>query len=95
VKEQDLIDSVNETERAHEDAKVNLAKAKRAWLDAETFVIETRVNKDRAREALRVYRNTTPNVPLTLRETEIEGFRERNPGIVEWARERDQIEEDE
>lgn len=93
--EQELLDALSKADRAYAEAKGKLAKAKRAWVDAETVVIETKLARDRLREELRVYRNTTPNYAPNARELEIEGFRERNPGMVEYARQRDGIEEDE
>ena len=88
--EAELLETLRQQERAYMEAQKKLAQAKKVWTEAETRVVETKLTVDRTREELRVLRNTTPNYTPTLRELEIEGFRERNPETVEYARERDE-----
>ncbi len=94
--EQEILDALAEADIAYEQAKEKMAKAKRAWVDTETAVIEAKLARDRIREELRVFRkvSTTAQRPNS-RTQEIEAFRERNPELVEFARQRDKIKEDE
>jgi hypothetical protein len=55
--EQDMLALLTAAEKDLAEAKVNLTKARRAVTDAESKVIETKLNRDRAKEALRVFRN--------------------------------------
>lgn len=90
MNEQEILAAIAKADKDFAAAKEKLSRAKRVWLDAETIVIETKLARDRLRERLRVYRNITPTHILDLRELDIEGFRERNPGMVEFARQRDE-----
>lgn len=93
--EQELLDALAQADVAYEEAKAKMAKAKRAWVDTETEVIEAKLARDRIREQLGVFRRvSTTVIRPNSRTQEIEDFRERNPEIVEFARERDKIEED-
>lgn len=88
--EQELINKLAEAEREVVDAKKALAEAKKRWTDAETNLITAKINRDRTKESLRVYRNVTVKYDPDSRDLEIERFRADNPELVEWARLRDQ-----
>lgn len=93
--EQELLDALAQADNVYEEAKAKMAKVKRAWLDAETVVIEAKLERERIREELRVFRGaSTTVIRPNSRTQEIEEFRERNPEVVEFARERDKIKED-
>lgn len=87
--EQELMNGLAEAEKELHDAKRALAEAKKRWTDAETNVISAKLKKDRIKEELRVYRKTTPKYEPDQRDLDIERFREENPELCEWARERD------
>lgn len=91
--EQEFRGAIKAAELDHEAAKKKMAQAKKAWVNAESAVIAARVALDNLREEFRVWRKTTPNYQPSSREEEIEGFRERNPEVIEFARQRDEEEE--
>ena len=72
------------------EARSALAEAKRKWTAAETDVISAKLNRDRVKEELRVHRNTTPRYEPDSRDLDIIRFREDNPELMEWMRERDE-----
>ncbi len=47
--EQEILDALAEADIAYEQAKEKMAKAKRAWVDTETAVIEAKLARDRIR----------------------------------------------
>lgn len=87
--EQEVVAALATAEKELVEAKTNLTKARRAVTEAESQVIETKLNRDRAKEALRVFRNRTPKYAPEKRELEIDQFRLDHPELVEWARKRD------
>ncbi len=87
--DKELVDKLAEAEKELNDAKRALAEAKKRWTDAETNVISAKLNRDRIKEELRVYRKTTPKYEPDQRDADIERFRKENPELCEWARERD------
>lgn len=87
--ENDILTLLATAEKELVEAKANLTKARRAVTDAESKVIETKLNRDRAKESLRVFRNRTPKHVPERRDLEIEQFRIDHPELVEWARKRD------
>ena len=93
--EQELINKLAEADREVTDAKKALAEAKKRWTDAETNLISAKINRDRIKEDLRVYRRTTVRYDPDARDLEIERFRKDNPEVVEWARQRDKLKNDE
>ena len=93
--EQQLLAALAQADRNYEDAKYKMAQAKRLWIDAESMVLETKLAYERLQERLRVYRKTTPGSFLESREADIEGYRERNPEVVEFARQRDETQKEE
>lgn len=88
--EKELVDKLAEAEKEMAEAKKALAEAKRRWTDAETDLISAKINRDRIKEDLRVYRKVTVRYDPDSRDLEIERFRKDNPELVEWARQRDQ-----
>ena len=90
MNEQQLVELLINAEQTLSDAKEELAEAKMVWLNAETEVVNARVARDRALENLRVFKAADPNVPPDAREMEIERFRQHNPEVVEFARQREE-----
>lgn len=93
--EQELINKLVEADKEIANAKRALSEAKKRWTDAETNLISAKINRDRVKEELRVYRRTTPRYEPDQRDLDIERFRKDNPELVEWARQRDGIKDDE
>lgn len=89
ITEQELINKLEEAEAKVLTVRLLLTEAKKAWTDTETLLVEVKLIRDRARETLRVHRNTTIIVPPTMKELELEKFRETYPEICVWAKERD------
>lgn len=87
--EQELIKKLAEAEKEVLDSTRALSEARRRWTDAETDVIGAKLNRDRAKEELRVHRATTPKHEPNHDDLEIERFRQANPELCAWARERD------
>ena len=83
----ELIEKLEQAKAEWLEAKSQLRKAEKAWVDAETKLIEKTIAKERIEEQLRVYNNTTPK-PKAVSD-EIKGFRERNPEVCQLAYERD------
>lgn len=93
--ENELLSKLAEAEKSLYEARNSLAEAKRKWTTAETEVISAKLNRDRVKEELRVHRNTTPNYEPTSEELELERFRQDNPELMQWVRERDKKDEPE
>jgi hypothetical protein len=55
--EQELLDQLAEAELNWNEAKRKLAVAKKLWTHAETLCIDSKLQKERVEEALRVFRN--------------------------------------
>lgn len=89
--EQELLNKLAEAEKELHDARNSLADAKRKWTDAETNVISAKLHRDRVKEELRVHRNTTPKYDPTPQDLDLQRFRDDNPELMEWIRERDKI----
>ena len=87
--EQELVSALTQAEREYKLAKDKLAQAKKVWTAAETVVIESKLVRDRAQDALRAYRAITPDHILDEQEREIVEYRERCPEMVQFAKERD------
>lgn len=93
--ENELLSKLAEAEKMLHEARNSLAEAKRKWTAAETDVISAKLNRDRVKEELRVYRNTTPRHELSVEEKDLERFRRDNPELMQWVRERDKKDEPE
>lgn len=91
--EEILLKQLEEIEYDLNEAKRKLAVAKKLCMHAETQVIDFKLVKDNLLESLRVFKNTNPIQPLTLRELEIERFRKDNPEVCAKIRERDSFKE--
>jgi hypothetical protein len=87
--ENELLSKLAEAEKELHEARNALAEAKKKWTTAETNVISAKINRDRVREELRVYRNTTPRYEPDAQDLDLERFRKENPELMEWIRERD------
>ena len=87
----ELLTALAEAEKDYADAKKVVAQCKKQCIDAETKLIEAKLNKEKLEEALRIDKNTVPSLTpeMSAREKEIEQFRQNNPEVVEFARQRD------
>jgi hypothetical protein len=85
----DLLQQIAQAEADYASAKEKLDKAHRTMVDAESLVIELAITLGRLKDQLRILRKSTPSVLRDERETEIEGFRQRFPGLCQEAHERD------
>lgn len=92
--EQELLSKLAEAEKELHDARNSLADAKRKWTAAETNVISAKLHRDRVKEELRVHRNTTPKYEPTPADLDLQRFRDENPELMEWIRERDKIKDE-
>jgi hypothetical protein len=93
--EKELLSKLAEAEKELLDARRSLDEARKRWTDAETNVISAKLNKERIKEEIRVHRNTTPTNEPTSEELELERFRQDNPELMQWIRERDKKDEPE
>jgi hypothetical protein len=93
--EQEIIEKLALADKEVQDAKKALADARRRWTDAETNLISAKLHWERTKEELRVHRNTVPRSDPSRRDQEVEQFRKDNPEIVQWARERDKLDDEE
>jgi hypothetical protein len=91
MSEEEILSQLEEAELDWIEAKRKIAFSKKLLMHAETLLIEIKFRKDNLTEALRVFRNTTPIQPLSLRELEIERFRKDNPEVCAFAKERDDL----
>jgi len=87
--ENELLSKLAEAEKELYEARNALSEAKKKWTAAETNVISAKINRDRVKEELRVYRNTTPNYEPDAQDLDLERFRNQHPELMEWIRERD------
>lgn len=80
-----------EADREIKEAKSLLAQKRKEWTEAETALIHAKLKKERLTEALRINRATVPssNPELSLRDQDIQAFREKYPELCEWAKDRD------
>lgn len=93
--EKELLSKLAEAEKELTDAKRLLTEARKRWTDAETDVISAKLKTERVKEEIRVHRNTTPNYEPTPEELDLERFRQDNPELMQWVRERDKKDETE
>jgi hypothetical protein len=82
MNEQDILQQIAETEVLYAEAQVKMREAKKVWIEAESLVIEHKINLENLREQLRMHEMTTPNYKPTLREQDIEAFRLRMPELL-------------
>ena len=80
--EQELQQQIQTDERAYGKASKKVSKAKMAWLHAESAVIEIKIRLDNNKELLRRMKYANPIQPPTLRELEIEAFRDKMPDLL-------------
>ncbi len=89
--EAELLKQLDDINYDWNEAKRKLAYAKKQLIEIESNMIEISLRRDKAQEALRMFKLTTPIQPLTIRELDIEKFRENNAEVCEFARERDEL----
>jgi len=87
--EQEILDQIEEVEHDRKNAKRKLASAKKLLMDMETKIIELNLQKAKLMEDLRVFKLTSIIQPKTPYELEIERFRQNNPEICAFAKDRD------
>lgn len=92
--EQELLKKLANAEIGLAEAKKGFAEAKRALTNAETNLVNAKLHRDRVKEELRVYRAITPKYDPDRRDQEIEQFRQDNPEIMEFIKQRDGVEEE-
>ncbi len=86
---QELLDKIKQQEHLLNWARREVSILSKAVVDAETFLIETKLKYEAFQEELRVFNNTSSIQPISLYEKEIETFRKNNPEICLFAKERD------
>jgi hypothetical protein len=87
--EEELILQLQEAEKEWHQAKRSFAEMKKKLTDAETKVVDSKIALDRAKEAWRIHKATTPKYETNRRDEDIEQFRKDHPDIVAEALERD------
>ena len=92
--EKELLSKLADAEKELLDARRALTEARKRWTDAETDLISAKINSDRIKEELRVHRNTSPTYEPTPEDIDLKRFRQANPELMEWVRERDDKKEE-
>jgi hypothetical protein len=87
--EKDLISQIEILEKDLKLARATLAAAKKQWIDAETDLINKKIQLERAQESLRIFRATSPIQEKTMRDSIIDEFRDNYPELVAMAKKRD------
>lgn len=89
--EQEILERLVVAQGEYEQAQKSLARAKKIVITAETEAVNCKIVLDQIKEELRVHRATIPSThpEISQRELEIEKFRQDNPEIVAFAKERD------
>ena len=89
--EKELVEKLEAAHKVLAEARKNLTRSKKELTDAETQVISAKLEADRVKEELRAHRATIPSLQpeISLRDQEIEQFREDHPDVCAFARERD------
>lgn len=77
MNEQDLLQQIADTEVLYVAAQEQMRAAKRVWIEAESLAIEHKISLERLREQLRVQRSSSRDYAPSLRDREIEEFRQR------------------
>lgn len=93
--EKEILDELQNIEFRKEEAKFLLVKTKKVWMEAETNLISLKIECDRVKEQLRVWRSTTVRYDPDGRDLEIAQFQQDHPELVKWARQRDGLDCDE
>lgn len=91
--DEELLKQLDDAEFEYQEAKKNLARLNKEYINAETVLINCKLHKERVVETLRVHMATTPRHEKSLQDLEVDRFRETHPEIVEWARQRDECKE--
>jgi hypothetical protein len=88
--EQELLQQLAEAKKEYERLVRVQAAAKKRLMETETVLIEAKLHKERAEEALEKYRLTVPKYDPSQRDLEVEKFQQDHPELCEWAKQRDQ-----
>ena len=80
--EEELVVNIENIDIELKNAKLALAAAKRAAVDAESIYIEMKLKKERLVEELRVCRATKVNRELTHQEKDVERFKKALPELL-------------
>jgi hypothetical protein len=91
MEEKTLMFNLEEATLEWENAKRVLSEAKKKLVTAENAVINSKINRDRTVEALRMHRATTQQFDLVAHERneEIADFKSRFPELCGMAHDRD------
>ena len=80
--EEELVVNIENIDIELKNAKLALAAAKRAAVDAESIYIEIKLKKERLVEELRVCRAAKVNRELTHQEKDVERFKKALPELL-------------
>lgn len=84
VTEKELLEQLAEAEQERSQAVKKFSQVKMSLMDAETAVINTTIEVDRAKERLSVWRHKNVDDSVTVdREEDIERFRKVLPDLME------------
>lgn len=81
-KEEELNSLLKETTQEYLEAQRKFLELKKRLFDAETVLINTALNKERASEALQFYLRTTYKKEISDRDIEIQKYREVMPELM-------------
>ena len=87
--EQEMLEQIDYIEGSIKIARRKISEARRNFDNAESELIELKIQRDKLTEQLTNYRETTTNVPQEIWDIDLERFRNTYPELCEWARERD------
>ena len=89
MNKEEILKRLNDSKVDWEAAKKRLSNMRLAVLEQETVVIALDLERRSLQEQLRVEGVIHPEAEVSLREEEIERYRQRYPGICEEAKTRD------
>lgn len=81
-KENDLLNGIDNAERDRKHYKDTIRRLQKELADAESYLIEATIRRDRLKENLRVHRITTVKVVYTERERDIDSLRDKLPELM-------------
>lgn len=82
---------INDAEEHYLAAQKSFHDAKKKLVDAETRLIETKINREQAHEQMRKFKESDPNVEKSLRDISIDRFRENHPELIQEISDRSKI----
>lgn len=88
-KEEQLIQQIKELQQDFLSISKEISNAKAKIVEMEDRLIETSIRREKLLTALEDYRNSTFNQTITERDQYLEAFRNRNPEVMEYIKNRD------